>query len=899
MPRLRRVLGLRQLMGDGVLHCRASKVFRHGVSMLRTFGLLAGLAFVCLSGVTFADSVGAREQPARQVLPDTVVPTHYDLALAPDSRALSFRGKVTIAVTVRTATADVVLNAVGLTFEHARVDGGSADAVVTLDDKLQRAKLHFNAPLAPGSHVLAIDYTGKVGRSTLGFFAMSYVSPAGPRRTLATNFEPAHARQLLPCWDEPARKATFTVTVDAPKDRLVVSNMPATETTAIAPALQRVRFAETPKMSTYLLFVAIGDFERIHKVVDGIDVGVVVKRGDSGKAAYALEQAARLLQFYNGYFNIRYPLPKLDLVAAPGSIQGSSMENWGAIFYSQSDLLFDPAKSTEADRQRVFLVVSHEMAHQWFGDLVTMAWWDDLWLNEGFARWMQTFAADELHPEWQTGLQAASIFEMGKRADAVPSTHPVVQEVFTAAQAEQAFDYITYDKGAAVITMIAAYVGRDNFRDGVRRYMHDHAYGNTVDSDLWSIMQQTAGKPILAIEHDFTRQVGVPLVRVATSAKGMHLSLGRFAQDPATITGEPPQKWRLPLVIGPVTGPVKTVLLEGPELAWASETPLTAGPLVVNKGQTGYARVLYDDSFDALAAHFGKLTPIDQLGLLNDASALGTAGYAPADRLLTLLSALPADANPVVWTRAIRLLDGLDMHYTDRLQRAAYRSFALRLLAPVAARLGPMPAPNEPSNMAVLRTALSEARATFGDAAVIDRARKTLDSHRGTAAEQRTALSVVAAHADAATFDSLLGEARKADPLEKEHIFEALSNVSDPVLARRMVDIALGDEVPAGSGPTLLSRLARKHPDMVWQVVAPRLDDPTLHLDEPERWELAATIAASSAEPQRIADLQAYESRSVPAESRRPLLAAEAAIRENQRMAADVLPQLSAWIRAH
>jgi aminopeptidase N len=858
--------------------------------MLRIFGL-AALAFVCFSRLAFADVGSATRARVREVLPDTVVPTHYDLALIPDARSLTFRGKVTIAITVSAATADVVLNAVGLRFVHARVDGG-ADAVVTTSDSLGQALLHFGAPLSAGSHVLAIDYTGKISHTTLGFFAMNYASPGGPRRTLATNFEPAHARQLLPCWDEPARKATFTVTVDAPKDRMVVSNMPAAETTVIAPRLQRVRFAETPKMSTYLLFVAIGDFERIHKAVDGVDVGVVVKRGDTAKAAYALEQAARLLQFYNGYFNIRYPLPKLDLVAAPGSIQGGAMENWGAIFYSQALLLFDPAKSTESDRQRVFLVVSHEMAHQWFGDLVTMAWWDDLWLNEGFARWMQTFAADELHPEWQSGLQAASIFEMGKRADAVPSTHPVVQEVFTAAQAEQAFDYITYDKGAAVITMIAAYVGRDNFRDGVRRYMHEHAYGNTVDSDLWSIMQQTVGKPVLAIEHDFTRQVGVPLVRVAATAKGTRLSQGRFVEDPATINAEPPQKWRLPLVVGPLTGPGKTILLEG-------ETTLEAGPLLVNRGQTGYARVLYDNSFDALASHFGKLAPMDQLGLLNDASALGNAGYAAADRLLTLLSALPADANPVVWTRVVRLLDGLDIHYTGTPHRAAFRGFALRLLAPLAARLGSAPAANESSNTAVLRTDLSEAQADFGDAGVIDRARKTFDSHKGTPAEQRTALSIVAAHADVATFDALLDKARTADPLEKEHIFEALSDVSDPMLARRMVDIALGDEVPAGSSPTLLSRLARKHPDMVWQVVAPRLDDPTLHLDKPERWELAATIAASSADSARLVDLQAYESRSVPADSRRPLLAAKAAIRENQRMAAQVLPQLNAWIQAH
>jgi aminopeptidase N len=862
----------------------------HGGLMWRTPGLVT-FAYL-LFGATFAVADVAHEHRAREVLPDTVVPTHYDLLISPDVSALAFRGKVTIAVTVRSASTDVLLNSVGLAFEHANIDGGS-DAVVTFDRKLGRAKLHFESPVRPGSHRISIDYTGKIGRETLGFFAMDYATPAGPRRTLATNFEPAHARQLLPCWDEPARKATFSVMVDAPKDRMAVSNMPAIESTPLSATLQRVRFAESPKMSTYLLFIAVGDFERIHKDVDGTDVGVVVKRGDNDKAVYALEQAVKLLQFYNGYFNIRYPLPKLDLVAAPGRIQGSSMENWGAIFYSQTDLLFDPQKSTEADRRRVFTVVSHEMAHQWFGDLVTMAWWDDLWLNEGFARWMQTFAADQLHPEWQAGLEAESIYEMGKQADAVPSTHPVVQEVLTADQAEQAFDSITYDKGAAVITMIGAYVGSDNFRDGVRRYMRAHAYGNTVDSDLWSIMQQAVGKPILAIERDFTRQVGVPLVRVSTTDKGMSLSQGRFAQDPSTINGEPPQKWRLPLAVGPLAGPDQTILLEG-------ETTLGAStPELVNAGQAGYARVLYDKSFTALASHLGSLAPVDQLGLLNDAFALGTAGYAPTDRVMTLFSVLPADANPLVWRRVMSLLDGLDNQYADTPQRVTYHKFALHLLAPLAARIGSKPSANESANIAVLRTSLMEAQARFGDTAVIELARKTLASHTGTAAEQRAALSIVAAHADAATFDTLLGEARMADPLEKEHVLLALSGVIDPVLARRMVDVALSDQVPAGSGPLLLSSLAVRHPDMVWHVVAPLLESPTLHLDKAERWELASAIAECSADPGRIRELQAYESRSVPVESRQPFLAAEASIRHNQRMAAKVLPELDAWIRAH
>jgi aminopeptidase N len=642
---------------------------------------VAAATLLCISvpAIAVAGVVGPAAQSAREVLPDTVIPTHYDLLLSPDAEALTYRGKVSISIDVRAATTDVLVNSVGLMFEHAKVDGGP-DAAVSFQEKTGRAALHFAVPVAKGQHVLSIDYTGKIAKSTLGFFAMDYMSPAGPRRTLATNFEPAHARELLPCWDDPARKATFTVAIDAPQDRLAISNMPVAEITPLAGTLQRVRFAETPKMSTYLLFVGVGDFERIHQSVDGVDVGIVVKRGDTPNAGYALDQAVKLLHYYNEYFGVRFPLPKLDLVAAPGEIEGGSMENWGAIFYSQNHVLFDPAKSTEADRQLVFLVVAHEMAHQWFGDLVTMTWWDNLWLNEGFARWMQTFVADDLHPEWETGLQAVSIFEQGKQADAAPSTHPVVQDIQTADQAEEAFDHITYDKGAAIITMMNAYVGRDHFRDGVRRYMRGHAFGNTVDSDLWTVMQQVAGKPILAIERDFTRQPGVPLVRVARTGKGAHLLEGRFAQDPATIENESPQTWRLPLAIRPLDGGDQTVLLGGAaDLAFQL-------PALVNAGQLGYARVLYDDAtFDALATRLGTLGPIDQLGLLNDSFALGTAGYAPVSRLVSIPAGLPADANPIVWSRVIVLLT--NRHSLHR--HAATGSFSKLCASPARAAGGP------------------------------------------------------------------------------------------------------------------------------------------------------------------------------------------------------------------
>ena len=354
-----------------------------------------------------------------------------------------------------------------------------------------------------------------------------------------------------------------------PDGLLAVSNMPVASSEKLGDGLVRTHFQTSPKMATYLIYFGLGDWERITTEVDGTTVGVVVPRGEGEKGRYALGQAASLLHFYNGWFGTKYPLPKLDLIAAPGEIQGGSMENWGAIFYSSEHLLFDPKFSTESDRQLVFLVVSHEMAHQWFGDLVTMAWWDNLWLNEGFARWMQTKAADRTASRsgLRTGLQAMAIYDGGKRTDAGAGTHPIVQPVLTAEQADEAFDAITYNKGAAVITMLEAYAGADNFRDGVRRYMKAHAFGNTVDADLWSEVQATSGKPILQIEHEFTTTVGVPLIKIDSqelvvpssgrvprpdlhpsgpTLENMTLSEGRFFAD-SDETETTPSHWTLPV----------------------------------------------------------------------------------------------------------------------------------------------------------------------------------------------------------------------------------------------------------------------------------------------------------------------------------------------------------------
>ncbi|THD80968.1 MAG: M1 family peptidase [Phenylobacterium sp.] len=861
------------------------------MQLFRVLGACALLGFA--SPAVAAPKAAKPSADVRQVLPVTLVPAHYDLHLMPDAEHLTFKGEITVTGDAPKPTTRIVLNAKGLTLDAVTLDGVKA-AGVTLEPKLGRAVIRLAKPAAAGPHRLAIAYHGPITTGTLGLFAMDYDSPAGKRRTLATNLEPTFARQVFPGWDEPALKATMTLTADVPADQQAYGNMPAAATTPLPGGLKRVRFAQSPRMSTYLFFFGSGDYERIHQQVDGVDVGIVFKRGDMAKAQYALSQASALLHYYNGYFGVPYPLPKLDLIAAPGQIEGGSMENWGAIFYSQDHLLFDPKASTERERQEVFLVVSHEMAHQWFGDLVTMAWWDNLWLNEGFARWMQTHAADALHPEWKTGLQAANIFEDGKRTDAQTATHPVLQPVVTAEQALQAFDSITYDKGASVITMLEDYVGADRFRDGVRRYMKAHAFHNTVDSDLWSEVQAVAGKPVLQVERDFTRQAGVPLIKVAAGKDGVELTEGRFAEDPASLKGVPPQTWHIPLMVAARRAAPQRILLAG-------SAAVPGGAPLINAGGLAYARVAYPPALaGALAERMGELSAMDQINLMNDAWALGESGYAPASNALAFLSRLPPEAEPVVWLRAVALLTDIDSNYpTGSPARAAFRAGALKLLDRVSGYVGAAPRPDEAGNVASLRASLWTARARFGDAEAVARARRIFAANEGSAADRRAALVIVAQTADAATFDALLARAKATqDPQEKARIFSALARVDDPALSARLVELALGPDVPAGAAPGLLFTAGIANPDAAWAALKPHLAG-KLPIDEEEAWIVVSGVAANSADPQRIADIEAYGAAHIPPDARRPIESAVGSIKLNGRVRRDALPDIDRWIASH
>ncbi|MBC7664319.1 MAG: M1 family metallopeptidase, partial [Caulobacter sp.] len=684
--------------------------------------LAAGAALPALAAPAAATAKAAQ---VTSQLPRAVSPTHYAVSITPNAAASTFAARVVITVNVSEPTSAITLNAADLAFTSAVLSGAKGAPVTaksSVDAAAQTATFTFAAPVAKGTYSLALDYTGKIGTQAVGLFALDYDTPEGKRRALYTQFENSDARRMIPSWDEPFYKATFALDVTVPAGQMAVSNMPASKTDKLADGRQHVTFAKTPKMSTYLLFFGLGEFDRVTAMADGTEVGVITKKGGTAQAAFALEASKNILKEYNDYFGVRYPLPKMDNIAAPGRSQFfGAMENWGAIFTFEYAMLLDPAISTQADKQGVFSIAAHEMAHQWFGDLVTMQWWDDLWLNEGFASWMESRMTQKLHPEWNTRLGSVGVREGAMQRDSLATSHPVVQHVETVEQASQAFDSITYQKGESVIRMLEAYVGPDAWRAGVRAYMKQHAYGNTRSDDLWTKIEKAAGKPILDIAHDFTLQPGVPMIRVADavckgSSTTVSLVQDEFSRD---VPNKKPLAWRVPVIVQ-IAGNDKlarTVVAGGK----ATISVPGCGAVIVNAGQSGYFRTLYTPAaFAPLAAAFSKLEPIDQLGVLSDSWSLGLAGLQPTSDFLDLAKNAPLSADPQVWGKIAGVFASINSYYEgEPARRQKFRTFAIARLAPVMTQIGWNARAGEPDTIANLRSQLIFVLSDLDDGATI------------------------------------------------------------------------------------------------------------------------------------------------------------------------------------
>jgi puromycin-sensitive aminopeptidase len=809
-------------------------------------------------------------------LPRTVVPRRYDLLLEPDLGTAAFRGTVQIDVEVAEATDVVVLNAIELEVHEAGVtQGGTAvAATVELDEEQERCTLRLPEALQPGPATVTLAFSGILNDKLHGFYRSTFKDDAGAEHVIAcTQFEATDARRAFPCWDEPDRKAVFAITLRIDPDLFAVSNSAIVSDEVTADGVREVRFAETMPMSTYLVAFVVGPLVATDPVdVDGIPLRIVCPPERLHLAPYGLEVGAYSLRWLAEYFAIPYPGDSLDLVAIPDFAFGA-MENLGCVTFRETLLLADPATVTQGEQQNVVDVIAHELAHMWFGDLVTMRWWEGIWLNEAFATFLEMKVTDAFRPDWERWASFGLSRTMAFDTDALASTRPIEYPVVSPADAEGMFDILTYEKGAAVVRMLEQYLGEERFRDGIRRYMTTHAYGNTETTDLWDAIEAATGEPVRRIMDSWIFQGGFPIVAVDAPADGTVL---RFAQEPFRYLadGADATRWAVPLQLRYETasGAVveTTALLDGDELE--VDLPEPVRWVVANAEGRGFYRVRTSGPLrDALAERAGEvLSQIERYSLVDDTWASVLAGSTEPEAFVALVEGLAGhptspEGDVSVWRRILGGLAELDRVTVP----AARPSLALRtgsLVLPALERLGWDPVDGESDRDRELRGALiGAAVGLVGDADATARARALFARLQADPAtvEANVAGAVVravAAVAIAEEVDAILARFRAGGtPQEEQRFLFALAEVRDPDQFARVLELATSTEVRTQNAPYLLGACLanRDNGGAAWATVRDRWDElnerfPSNSIDR------MLNGIRSVADAERAADIEAF-----------------------------------------
>jgi puromycin-sensitive aminopeptidase len=776
------------------------------------------------------------DDPTAYRLPYTVVPSRYRLTLVPDLSGAAFTGEVSIDVTVAEPVTDVVLNAAELTIDSATLTptgepggpggnaGGGAAALepssTVLDAEEERVTLTFPEPLPTGPATLQLSFTGILNDKLHGFYRSTFTDDDGNEQLIATTqMEATDARRAFPCWDEPDRKAVFEVTLVVEEGLGAYSNGPIVEETpeprsgGSAPA-RRIRFAPTMPMSTYLVAFIVGPLEATDPVdVDGVPLRIVHPPGKAHLAPYALEVGAHALRFFTDYFGIPYPADKLDLVAIPDFAFGA-MENLGCVTFRESVLLVDPAQAARVELERVADVVCHEIAHMWFGDLVTMKWWNGIWLNEAFATFMEVLAVDAFRPEWQRWVSFGVEREAAMAVDGLHATRPVEFHVGRPEEAQGMFDVLTYQKGGSVLRMLEQYLGAETFRDGIRDYLTTHSHSNTETADLWDALERSSGQPVREIMDTWIYQGGYPLVRLAEDES--------LSQEPFSYRGEPGgaigSSWQIPALVRSLsgTGGDPVPILVGGDGALASS--LRATDPLVNAGGSGFYRVAYPTAVvERLSASLPELQPLERYNLVSDSWAAALAGQAPVTNLLRLGRALrdSGERDPSVWSVVIGALGLLDRVVPDA-DRPLLQEAVRALLGPVAEQLGWDPKADDGERTPSLRASVLRILGTIGaDQAIRDEASRRFEAARsgGDKASalhpdtESAVLEIVATTGGTAEYEVYLERYRKpTNPQEENRYLYGLAAFDQPELAQRTYDLAT-TEVRTQNAPFVLQLL--------------------------------------------------------------------------------------------
>jgi aminopeptidase N len=760
-------------------------------------------------------------------LPKDVVPRHYLIHLKPDLQTFTTKGEIEVDLDVLRPVRQITLNALGLEIGNASI---AAPREITLQPTVNEAEqtVTFALPesMAPGKYKLSVEFSGRIGDKAQGLFYVRYAAPGGKKLMLGTQMEPTDARRMFPCWDEPSFRASFEPIVIVPEKHVSVSNMPIESEKSLGGGLKEVHFGATPPMASYLVVFVSGELEELKDSQDGVEIRILTTEGKREQGRYALESARKILAYYNQYFGVKFPLPKLDEIAVPGGF-GGAMENWGGITYNERLLLYDPQKSSLETKQTVFAVMAHEMAHQWFGDLVTTAWWDNLWLNEGFASWMGTKATDHFNPEWQVWLNAGTSKTGVMSDDSRSSTHPILQPVKNESQANDAFDQITYRKGQAFLRMLENYLGQETFQKGLHIYMTDHRLSNTTTADLWAALEKASGKPVSAFSAGWTEQPGVPVVSASAECVDgklmVHLEQERFSvQDP----NAKPLLWKIPVALTDVTDPnfARVQLLE--EKSAFVPFRNCESVVMANSGDAGYYRVSYAPALmEELKARINMLPPEDRLNLLGDAWAMIEANRAPATSYLDLVLALRDERIRAIWDNILGTLGYIDRLEGGQSGRPAFRQFAIQLVRPQLARLGWEPKAGEPPTDTLLRNGVIEWLGNFGDKDVITMARakfqEFLTQPDSLPADVRPPIVRIVGHyADRAAYDQIHALARAAKGTEERQLYyRAMAGAHDPELAALTLPLSLTDETVPQEALALVPGVAvgGEQPELAWK----------------------------------------------------------------------------------
>lgn len=756
--------------------------------------------------------------PGQYRLPDGIAPKNYDLFFQPDLPKRSFIGKETISLKVSAPSKAVVLNGIELNIQNATLksdDGKSVKLKVVPEAAFERIHFQTGSVIAPGTYQLSINFTGILNDKLRGFYRSDFKDKKGVTHYIATTqMEPTDARRMFPCFDEPSYKATYKVTAAIDPSFVAISNSAVAEDKIDPASHKRVmKFEATPIMSSYLLALIVGPFKSTPVAIsEGVPVKVWCVAERTKLGSYAQLVAEKLLPYYNKYFGVPYPAKKLDLIAIP-DFEAGAMENLGAITFRESALLIDDKTASTESRMEVSSIVAHEMAHMWFGDLVTMKWWDDLWLNEAFATWMATKAVDVLRPDWHEWDRFAAGRVHALESDSLMSTRPIHFTVDNPLQALEMFDEITYTKGASILRMLERFVGEDTFQKGIQDYIKAHQFSNATTEELWNAIGQASKLDVSAMMKNWVLKPGYPLVDIQKSSRGLDLVQYRFILIPPSEDQAPAKTiWHTPLAFRHCQEQESEKFLfedQNATLTKPMEPPFTA-----NAHSDGYFRVKYtDEQVKQLAASIEKFDVQERLSLLTDQWALCYSNKVTIESFLNLTRSYSEELDPTVIGAMIDKIDGLYKFITPA-ERPAFATFVRGTLTRQKQEFGWQPHNGESDLTALARVNVLRTLGTIGqDQSVINKARQLFAQYAKNSSSldpniAEAVTTIVAYNGNVADYKQItkLWQAAQTPEIEKRNL-ACLALFKQPELVDQTLAMSITDKVRTQDAPRLLGHL--------------------------------------------------------------------------------------------